>query len=480
MKRIIASLGMVALLSAAGIAGNYLYNHMPEDITEKTIQTDTQTGQKEQIISPNIKLLQEQGIDAFTSQLPVLMIDTGNAQITKENPVWGKMGIYDRENGNDITAEPEVILDCSVKLRGASSYSQFDKAQYRIKFYREQEGKAFDYPLCGMGANSEWVLNGPFLDKTFIRNSLVYDTAKKCMEWAPDNRYVELFVDGEYQGVYLAVEPVTNGESRLRLSTFGLASGQTAYILKRDRVGTEETAIETWGALNGMTRNELSISYPSKKDLTQQQRAWITENVSDFERMLYSDDFEDGNFRYEDYIDVDSFVTYFILNEAVLNHDAGSLSTYAYQELGGKLAMAVWDYNNAFDNYQWFAMEYDEFYMTDAPWFSQLLKDRVFVDKICTRYYELREDILSIDTLYGMIDEKQAYLGDAILRNDAVWGYVYSNNMLDGEDENGNDRDPASHQEAVEQLKGSIRRRLTFLDAHIGDLYEYCIAAENE
>ena len=48
-------------------------------------------------------------------------------------------------------------------------------------------------------------------------------------------RFVELFVDGEYQGVYLAVEPVTNGESRLRLSKFGLLSGETAYIVSRDR-----------------------------------------------------------------------------------------------------------------------------------------------------------------------------------------------------------------------------------------------------
>ncbi|MDY4116893.1 MAG: CotH kinase family protein, partial [Blautia sp.] len=93
--------------------------------------------------------------------------------------------------------------------------------------------------LAGMGANSEWVLNGPYLDKTLIRNKLVYDLARELNGWAPDTRFVELFVDGEYQGVYLAVEPVTNGESRLRLSEFSLLSGETAYIVSRDRSDTE-------------------------------------------------------------------------------------------------------------------------------------------------------------------------------------------------------------------------------------------------
>ena len=45
-----------------------------------------------------------------------------------------------------------------------------------------------------LGANSEWVLNGPYLDKTLIRNKLVYDLARELNGWAPDTRFVELFV----------------------------------------------------------------------------------------------------------------------------------------------------------------------------------------------------------------------------------------------------------------------------------------------
>lgn len=66
-----------------------------------------------------------------------------------------------------------------------------------------------------------------------MRNHLVYELAREIFEWAPDSRYVELFVNGKYQGVYLVVEPVTNGESRLNLSEIGLSTGETAYVIKR-------------------------------------------------------------------------------------------------------------------------------------------------------------------------------------------------------------------------------------------------------
>ena len=165
-----------------------------------------------------------------------------------------------------------------------------------------------------MGKNSEWVLNGPFLDKTLIRNRLVYGLGREIFEWAPDCRYVELFIDGEYQGVYLAVEPVTNGESRLRLCEFALASGETAYIVKRDRVGTEENPLNVYGYYAGKINNSLYIDYPTKSNLTNKQQEWITNDIDTFERVLYGEKFDDPKEGYAKYLDVDNFVNYYILN----------------------------------------------------------------------------------------------------------------------------------------------------------------------
>jgi hypothetical protein len=67
------------------------------------------------------------------------------------------------------------------------------------------------------------------------------------MEWAPDSRYFELYVDNEYQGVYLAVEPISSGNERIKLEPFGLLSGETPYIIRRDRVGTSTNVLNING-----------------------------------------------------------------------------------------------------------------------------------------------------------------------------------------------------------------------------------------
>ena len=324
-----------------------------------------------------------------------------------------------------------------------------------------------------MTASSEWVLNGPFLDKTMVRNSLVYNTAQSLDLWSPDSAYAEVFVNGEYMGLYLALEPVNADAGRLGLSDYSLASGQTAYIIRRERSGTEDSAISTYGSKMGYTNNELSISYPTSPDLIDRQRIWIISDISAFEEALYSDHFADPSLGYAKYIDVDSFVDYCLINEAVLNHDAGSLSSYCYKDLGGKMRMAVWDYNNAFDNYQWFSMHTDEFYLPNAPWFGRLLQDRAFVEKLCSRYRELRETLLSTDALYQYIDDTERLITDAAGRNDKVWGYSFNIEMLVNDEDT--ERNPGSRDEAVQQLKDTIDRRLSFLDGHIEDLYDNCI-----
>lgn len=469
MKRLLGGVFMMVLLGGVALYSSYRADLEPSG---KTVQ-HTAGITKEAIIMPDVDYLSQHEMSPFVSSLPVLMVDSNEQVIEKETAVWAKIGILDNnESENNMLDAPKAVINATIKLRGASSYSGFDKSQYRIKFFERKDGRELDYGLAGMGAHSEWVLHGPFLDKSLIRNALVYDLAGEMMDWAPDHRYIELFVNGEYQGVYLAVEPITNGDSRLGLSTIGLASGQTAYVVKRDRVGTEETAFQSWGTVNGKTVNELSIQYPSAKRITPQNKQWIIDDIGKFEKGLYSADFKTTDFNYEDYIDVDNFVDYFILNEVVLNHDAGVLSTYAYKNLDGKLKMSVWDYNNAFDNYQWFAMEYDKYYTLSAPWYDQLGKDREFVDKIIARYEELRQDVLSEDAIFKKIDEKRKYIGEAGARNFKIWGYTFNMKLLNNNEETGEDRNAYNYDQAVQRVKDSVKKRLAYMDASLEeDLY---------
>ena len=371
-----------------------------------------------------------------------------------------------------VSENPDEVYYATIKHRGASSYSQFEKKQYRIEFFRDEKFKKnADVKLFGMAENSEWVLNGPFLDKTLMRNKLAYDLSREIMEWAPDTRYCELFLNGKYQGVYLATEPITNGTGRLRLSKFGLLSGNTAFIAKRDRVGTEMVSLENYGTVAGKTVNELFLDYPAADKVTPKEISWITKRISDFERALYKDDFaEKGDYLH--YINVDNFVDYYIINELFMNIDAGNLSTYVYEELNGKMCLAVWDFNNSLDNYQWGKLDTNEFYILEHSWFDRLLQDSAFVDSVVDRYYELRKTSLSEEHMLELLQQYQEELGDAIDRNFEVWGFSFYLNLLVGKNDDGTGRDAKSYEEACFQLETTLHERLNFLDEHITDLYD--------
>ena len=419
----------------------------------------------------DMEYLDTYNIEPFITNLPVLMVDTKGQLVAKENSIWGEVGIFDQAE-NDILKDPDLIFEATIKLRGAFSYYNFDKPQYKIEFYKKSHKKDYDYGLGGMKPNSEWVLNGPFLDKTLVRNALMYDVSRELMDWAPDYRFVEVFVDGKYQGIYLAVENITRHENRLGLSDFGLASGQTAYIMKRDRVGTEELEYDSYGIKNGYTTNAVSVQYPSPTEITKKQLSWIHKDFDHFEKKLFQTNFAKEKFHYEDYIDVDDFVDYYLINEISMNHDAGFLSTFYYKELDGKFKLAVWDFNNAFDNYQGFKIKTYETLMAKADWFNKLCEDQAFVDKVCKRYQELRKTTFSEGHLFGKVREYQDTMGEAVDRNYAIWGYSFQLNLL--VDKEVADRDPENYDEAKRQLLVCIHERLNYMDAHIKDLYQNC------
>lgn len=413
---------------------------------------------------------QGQNFERAAGNLPVLSVDTGGGRIAKESEIEATLSVIDGYETNAIDQEAIFTTDMTIKYRGSSSYSGFDKRSYRIKLYRDS-GKSLEYALLGMGEHSEWVLYGPFLDRSLVRNRLLYGLAREMAVWSPDTRYCELYVDGAYQGVYLAVEPVTNGPSRLNLNEFGLITGETAYLLKRDRPGTEDQVIESYGTIAGKTDNELSVAYPASSKLTTAQKRWIEKDLSAFERVLYSENYTDEQAGYAAYIDVDSFVDYYLINELAMISDATHLSTYVYKDIGGKLKMAVWDFNNAFNNYQGTNYDTDEFFLTKGNWYDQLLKDQAFVDKVVARYRQLRRDEWSDERLLGLIDQNIEDLGDAVDRNFELWGYTFEDNLL-SRDEEGKSRDPHSFEEAVAMLKDCLMERVAFLDAHIDALYD--------
>jgi len=417
----------------------------------------------------------EHDSEIFCSELPLILIETKGNIIKKEEIIWSSISIINNEfNSNHLEDIPEYEVSSTIKYRGNSSYANFDKKQYKLELFKEKNSnKQKDIPVLGMKKESDWILNGPYLDRTLIRNKLVYDFSKEIIDWAPDTRYCEVFINGEYQGLYLMIESIKIGENRLNSKNFSLLDGETPYLLQRERPESEQIVINNYGTYTGKTAHELSIHYPKEKNIIESQKEWIRRDISEFERVLYSDVFDDDEIGYESYINVDSFVDYYIINEFTMIRDAGYLSTYIYKDLGGKIKIIPWDFNDSFENYQWYKLEIEEFLVNNNNWFKRLFNDSSFTEKVVKRYRELRTGVLSEENLLRKIDKNIELMGPAIERNFQVWGYSFQSHLI--MDSNGISYDPKSYEEAIQQLKTTIILRGNFLDKNIEYLYKYAI-----
>ncbi|MEG2290847.1 MAG: CotH kinase family protein [Clostridium sp.] len=401
--------------------------------------------------------------------------DTKGSTIQNDEMVAAKVEYFDKSTGNNhITDTPAIFEKALIRPRGRSSRSH-DKKGYYLKFKEENCIDNKNVAISGMTEDSDWVLHGPYLDKTLIRNYLAYNLAGEIMEYSPNARFFEMFINGEYQGVYVLIEKNQyNDEGRIKVTETDINMTSTSYILALDTGSKDELhRLETFTYYTGKNgrrsslSEQLEIVYPSTT-LTEVQKEYIQNDMSKFEKALSSFDSGDKKTGYPSFIDVQSFIDYFIINEFTMNSDAARLSTYFYKDIRGKMKIAVWDFNSAFDNYITSMSEPHGFLMADKFWYEYLLKDKNFVDAIVKRYGELRKTFLSDEYLLNYIDETIEYLGPAIDRNYEKWGYTFSeeHNMLEPDE-----RNPENYEEAVKQLKDAIVERGAYLDKNIETLY---------
>lgn len=419
------------------------------------------------------------------SHLPIVNMKINNQTIPMKNTdtnkevidyVIGEVEIYDNGNEVNYLNGKKKKINARIRYRGRSSL-KFDKKGYLLKFVNDKNEK-INKEFLGMPSANEWVLHGPFIDKTLIRNYMWYNISQEIMGEAPKTRFIELYLDGDYQGVYVAIESVTQSEkSRVKIEAIHRDSFATSYLIQLDdEKGNSTTNINSLSKYAYKLKDSLSliIKYPEESEITESVKKYIYDDFAEFEKMLYSLDYKD----YKKYIDVDSFVDYFIINEFTQNYDAGYLSTYIYKNIYGKYKMYIWDFNSANNNYRYDLLEEGTqcFNFDKSLWFSMLLKDPEFVDAIIKRYESLRTSYLSDEYLNNYIDQTVEYLGPAIDRNYEKWGYTLEADY----DEFHTNFMPRSYEEAIEHLKTSINKRAIWLDEYIYSLKQYSHPSKNK
>ena len=442
----------------------------------------------------------DHGDDVFCTHLPIVVIDTEGQEIpgalTGKADRFGEalhstaadgsdyinvsVKVIDNETGNNhLTDAPELTTRSLFRVRGNSS-RRFEKAPYLLKFVTE-DGLDNDVEVMGMDAHHEWALNGPYLDKSLVRNYMSYNIAGEIMEYAPNVRYCELFLNGEYRGLYLMVETITNGGpegGRLDLSDTIKGTQVTGYLLRIDRTTQADLEtirdIYTYTERVNETMEDVSIRYPGKTNLTDELAHQIEMDFAQFEKCLYSFDFDTEDYGYWNWIDVDSFVDYYIINEFTHNVDAGRYSTYMYKEPEGKYKMCVWDFNNAYDNYMENAFDATLLTTFEKPFFIMLTREETFAERVIERYFELRETWFSEEYLDKYIDDTLAWLGPAVERNNARWDPADYMPLKPAE------RNVLTMDEAVEQMKGWIHERGLWLDDNIDALRSIAHPSRNK
>ena len=200
--------------------------------------------------------------------------------------------------------------------------------------------------------------------------------------------------------------------------------------------------------------------------------------MRDFEDAIASENFTSESDGYKKYIDVDSFIDFFILNEITRNVDAYRISTFMHKDINEKLKMGpIWDFNIAFGNADYcegglttgWAYKFNEACPADGMlvpfWWDRLMQDPNFTQALKERWTSLRLNELSNSSIMGIVDELVGELedSDAITQNFGKWlilgTYIWPNNFV------GN-----RHSEEITYLKEWIEDRLSWMDQEISKL----------
>ncbi|MBM4002957.1 MAG: spore coat protein CotH [Planctomycetes bacterium] len=413
------------------------------------------------------------------SNLPLIIIDTANRPIPNDPKIGATMSVIDHGDGkpNSPDDPPTTSTRIRIEVRGSSS-QMFDKKPYGFETVDDNDADK-KLPLLGLPAESDWILYGPYSDKSLMRNYLVYGLSNKIGRYAPRARFAELFLrdssaalEEQYAGVYLLIETIKRGTDRVDVSRLRPTEGNEfsgGYIVKVDRVGGPETYFTSeLGSVLGFVS-------PRGDRLNDEQRAWIKQDFSRMERALAGPDFLDPQNGYHRYLDADSFVDCFLLNELFKNVDSYFLSTFLHKRDDGKLAMGpIWDfdlssgnasYGGVWKSEGWMLFPQDPQRAGGAPfWWDRLFEDPAFRDRIARRWRELRLEPFSESALFSTIDETAGQIESAQRRNFErwpTWGtYVWPNPRPYA----------ISYAQEIRNLKTWFTRRIEWVDANIDRL----------
>ena len=378
--------------------------------------------------------------------LPILYVDTQYGAAITSKEVYVKATLTLEENG-----VPADTLSCNIRGRGNTTW-YWSKKPYLLKM--DAKASFFGFP-----AHKRWILLANFMDKTLMRNLVAMKVSSMTsLDWTPRCHSVELVLNGKHQGTYLLIEQVRVDKNRVNI--------KDGYLLESDfHYDNEVQWIDPHGRCVQFGQGiPFAVKDPDSDEITPDQVQEAKELVYRTAEAIYGPDFSDPEKGYAAYIDVASFIDYWIVFEVMGNHELGNPGSVFYSwNRGGKLkAGPCWDFD-------WGVLSYNENPIAQtglvngkACWYARLFEDPAFKAKVKARYEAL---LPQLQTIPDYIDELEKQLSKSAVLNFQMWNPSEDAWTNGGRIINGDENIP--FEDAVARLRSIFEERLKVIQDNL-------------
>ena len=416
-----------------------------------------------------------------STNLPLVIIETGGPPIIDEPKIDAYLKIIYNENGYSGKSDDPNIYDGQIGIEIRGRYSAWlPQKPYGFET-RDSSGNNLNVPLFQMPAENDWTLLANYNDKTFMRNSLAFELFRQMGHYAPRTQFCEVIVNGRYNGIYVLTEKIKVDKNRIDIAKLteqdNYGNDVTGgYVFKVDYFDEYNSWENRHPPFEGSTeRVHFVYYYPKPDKITHQQKIYIQQFVDQMESALYKAGPQGLTDIMSDYMDLDSFVDYFLLNELARNVDGYKKSSYFFKDKnsnGGLLhAGPVWDFDWAWKNIDecifgatdgsgWaFTVHQCDPWPVPPGWTVKLMKDIRFVSRVKERYLELRQSILGEDYIFNYIDSVADLMDEPQKRHYSRWPILGQNVGAPEVDPQ-----PETFEGEISKFKNWISTRLNWLD----------------
>ncbi len=296
-----------------------------------------------------------------------------------------------------------------IRGRGNSTWEKYDKKPYNLYLQRS-------FGLLNMPAAKKWVLLANAVDETNLRNRIIYDVANEMNIRGPQSKYIDLYINGEYYGLYLLCEKLENVAAQC------LPNEACTFFCLNNRL----PKLDDPNKAIFVEEQQLYAEIVSPSEYTEDEAVRLRSFLSLVEETVSTD-------AWKDHIDIYSFARKYLIDEVFTNMDGGLASEYLFWDHSSNKLFAgpCWDYDASIGNIRWNKWITPEYMvMQDRLLYGELFKHEEFRTLVNQIY--LNEFITIIENLIEKkIPALTEKIGKAANNNRIRWASVYSGQQSD-------------------------------------------------